>query len=349
MLFISEVASQTYYDNKQGTQDGYDFELWKDTGTTQMTLMGNGAFSCSWSNINNCLFRTGKKLGSTKTYDQYGTISINYEADYNPNGNSYLCVYGWMENPTVEYYIVESWGSWRPPGNYPLKGTITVDGATWDFYQSTRVQQPSIHGTETFEQYWSVRQVKKGTGKIAGTISVSEHFKNWEAKGYKLGKMYEVALNIEGYQSSGKATISKNALTIGGSSSGSSGSSSQPSQPSYPSGGSSGTFFLKNPNSGKYLVPNGNSIVISSSPKAWSINNGAISINGKCIDSYSDQIQMYDCWGGENQQWEFKSDGTIVLKGTNKAITIGNNGTAEGNYVGTYDAYGAPGQIFQKC
>ncbi len=207
-------AATTLTDNKTGTEDGYDYELWKDTGTTSMSLTGGGTFSCEWSNINNALFRKGKKFDSTKTYKELGNISIDFACDYNPNGNSYLCVYGWTKSPLVEYYIVESWGTWRPPGA-TSKGQVTIDGGTYDIYETTRVNQPSIEGNTTFEQYWSVRTTKRNSG----TISVSKHFAAWESMGMKMGKMYETALNVEGYQSSGKANVYKNNINIGGSSS----------------------------------------------------------------------------------------------------------------------------------
>ena len=211
-------AATVITENKTGTEDGYAYELWKDNGNTSMTLTGGGTFSCEWSNINNCLFRKGKKYDCTQTYDQLGNITIEYGVDYQPNGNSYMCVYGWTRNPLVEYYIVETWGSWRPPGATSALGTVYADGGTYDIYKTTRVNQPSIDGNTTFDQYWGVRQSKPSANgtKIEGTISVSQHFKAWEQVGLKMGKMYEVALNIEGYQSSGKATVYKNNLSVGG-------------------------------------------------------------------------------------------------------------------------------------
>ena len=98
---------------------------------TSMTLNGGGNFSCWWDNIGNALFRKGKTFDCTKTYSQIGNISIDYGCYYQPEGNSYLCVYGWSRNPLVEYYIVDSWGTWRPPGA-SSKGQITVDGGTYD-------------------------------------------------------------------------------------------------------------------------------------------------------------------------------------------------------------------------
>ena len=197
-------------ENKTGQIDGYSYELWKDYGTTSMTLLGGGKFSCSWSNINNALFRIGKKWDCSKTWQQLGTISVAYNVDYRPNGNSYMCVYGWTRSPLIEYYIVDSWGTWRPPGSNSM-GTINVDGGTYDIYVTDRINQPSIDGTATFKQFWSVRTEKK----TSGTISVSKHFEAWTSKGLNLGLMYEASLTIEGYQSSGKATVNQNDVTGG--------------------------------------------------------------------------------------------------------------------------------------
>jgi endo-1,4-beta-xylanase len=208
---VSVQAGPTLTNNATGTFEGYDYEYWKDNGTGTMTLNGGGTFSCSWSNINNILFRTGKKLGSTKSWQDYGGISIDYACNYQPNGNSYMAVYGWTEDPLVEYYIIDSYGTWKPPGNgIPMKGTITVDGRTYEVYQNSRTG-PSIKGNTTFQQYWSICTSKRTSGKI----SVSEHFKAWESKGMKMGRVYEVSMVVEGYQSSGRADMTKMNLVLG--------------------------------------------------------------------------------------------------------------------------------------
>jgi endo-1,4-beta-xylanase len=222
-----ENGGVTITSNKIGTYDGYDYEFWTDSEAKgKMTVEKAGAFSCNWESTvagrGNFLARSGKKFDSKKTHSQIGKISVKYNAaKYAPVGNgiSYLCVYGWTKAgngaPLVEYYIVDSWGDPnRPPGSWEenrvKKGTITVDDGTYDIWQSQRTNKPSIEGTSTFQQYWSVRQSKR-TG---GTISVSEHFKEWERLGMKLGNLYEVALCVEGYNSSGSAEITQNTLVI---------------------------------------------------------------------------------------------------------------------------------------
>ncbi|MBQ8396340.1 MAG: glycoside hydrolase family 11 protein, partial [Oscillospiraceae bacterium] len=78
------------HDFEIGEEDGYGYELWKDHGDTTMTLTGGGTFSCEWSNINNALFRRGKKFDCTQTWREIGNIKVEYEVDYQPDGNSYF-------------------------------------------------------------------------------------------------------------------------------------------------------------------------------------------------------------------------------------------------------------------
>jgi endo-1,4-beta-xylanase len=216
----------TVKSNKTGTHDGYDYEFWTDgEAKGSMTLGEAGTFKCNWSSTvagrGNFLARSGKKFNSTKLHSEVGDISVIYNAEkYSPSGSgiSYLCVYGWTKAgngaPLVEYYIIDSWLTTnRPPGSWTgakLKGTITVDDGTYDIYETTRTNMPSIEGTKTFQQYWSVRQ----TRRTSGTISVSKHFSKWESLGMKLGKLYETALCVEGYNSSGSAEITENKFLI---------------------------------------------------------------------------------------------------------------------------------------
>lgn len=196
-------------ENELGTIDGYDYELWKDSGTTEMSINGGGLFSCKWRGINNALFRIGRKFDCTQTWEEIGTISVDYGAEYAPVGNSYLCVYGWTREPLVEYYVVQSWGNWRPPGAEAI-ASVDIGGATYDIYETQRVNQPSIDGTQTFQQYWSVRKGKR----TEDVICLTDHFAAWQEQGLELGKLYEVALTVEGYQSSGAANIYRNEIII---------------------------------------------------------------------------------------------------------------------------------------
>ncbi|WP_303797411.1 glycoside hydrolase family 11 protein [Ruminococcus flavefaciens] len=207
---VSAADQQT-----RGNIGGFDYEMWNQNGQGQVSMNpGAGSFSCSWSNIENFLARMGKNYDSQKkNYKAFGDITLSYDVEYTPRGNSYMCVYGWTRNPLMEYYIVEGWGDWRPPGNDgERKGTVTLDGHTYDIAKTMRYNQPSLDGTATFPQYWSIRQqsgsANNQTNYMKGTISVSKHFDAWSQAGLDMsGTLYEVSLNIEGYRSNGSANV----------------------------------------------------------------------------------------------------------------------------------------------
>lgn len=222
-LYATGIGAQTLTANSTGTHNGFYYSFWKDSGDASFQLLDGGRYTSEWnSGTNNWVGGKGWNPGGAKV--------VNYSGSYNVDNaqNSYLALYGWTKNPLVEYYVIESYGSYNPSScsggqNY---GSFQSDGATYDIRRCQRVQQPSIEGTQTFYQYFSVRTPKKNFGSISGTITVANHFNAWASAGLNLGSHDYMVLATEGYQSSGSSDIT---VSEGGSSNGDTGDSNDSS------------------------------------------------------------------------------------------------------------------------
>lgn len=98
---------------------------------------------------------------------------------------------------------MENFGTFNPSSGATKKGTVTTDGDTYDVYTNQRNNAPSIEGTSTFQQFWSVRRNKRSSG----TVTLANHFNAWSGFGMKLGSHDYQILAVEGYFSAGSADL----------------------------------------------------------------------------------------------------------------------------------------------
>jgi endo-1,4-beta-xylanase len=103
----------------------------------------------------------------------------------------------------VEYYILENYGDYNPGSAMTQVGTVTSDGSSYTIYTHTQTNQPSISGTATFQQYWSIRSSKRSSG----TVTTANHFNAWANLGLHLGTFNYQILSTEGYESSGSSKV----------------------------------------------------------------------------------------------------------------------------------------------
>jgi uncharacterized repeat protein (TIGR02543 family) len=231
--------------------NGIDYELWNQNnrGTVNMRITGGstnpngGTFEASWNGTENILARAGKKWGSssTTTARSIGNISLDFVATWTSGDNvKMLGIYGWAYYPPgseptkredgqnttftnqIEYYIIQDRGSYNPASNGKKYGEATIDGIAYEFWISDRIDQPNLTGNGNFKQYFSVPK-NTSSHRQSGVVTISKHFDEWDKAGMKMMDcpLYEVAMKVESYtgspNGSGSANVSKNLLTLGGS------------------------------------------------------------------------------------------------------------------------------------
>ena len=178
-LYASPANAQCLTSSQTGTNNGFYYSFWKDSPGHREFLP-----AVRWP-LHVELERHQQLGGRQGLADRLTPSTVTYSGTFNSPGNGYLALYGWTTNPLVEYYIVDNWGTYRPPGGQGFMGTVISDGGTYDVYRTQRVNQPSHHRQRcTFYQYWSVRQSKR-TG---GTITTGNHFDAWATLRHEPGR-----------------------------------------------------------------------------------------------------------------------------------------------------------------
>jgi endo-1,4-beta-xylanase len=185
--------------NGRGGSGNLAWEIWTNSGTGNLTTFSVPAFSASWGGTGDYLGRLGFEWGNSgKAYASYGTITADFTFKKSGNGGgfSYIGIYGWSNNPCVEYYILDdSMGSFPfNPYNSSQKGTATIDGETYKLFSNqTNGTGGSRCNQSSWSQFWSIRQ----KARQCGTITVSDHFKAWDGAGMKLGSLMEAKILVE--------------------------------------------------------------------------------------------------------------------------------------------------------
>lgn len=319
--------------NTTGTNNGFYYSFWtQGGGSASMDLGAAGNYSTTWSNIQNFTAGKGWATGSPNR-------NVSFSGSFNGGSNGYLAVYGWTRSPLIEYYVVENYGSWTPPGGNSL-GTFTSDGGTYNIYQTTRTQQPSIDGTQTFQQFWSVRTSKRSSG----TVTFANHVNAWKNKGMNLGSSWAYQImETEGYQSSGSSNITVSEGSGGGN------PTPTPGPTPTPTPGSGGSVTLNSwqsssHSSGLNVWTGG---VGNWTTGAWIAFNG-VNISGKTrlnfnlasTGSGSFQIRLDSTGGTQIGQLNYSSTGGWNTY-NNQSATLNLNGQSGSHTLYIVDSAGA--------
>lgn len=182
----------------------------------------NNGYSVTFSGAQDFVVGKGWSTGSASRYSSFALTQyffiqsdlINLHRDVTFTGSTsatagtvLVSLYGWSTSPLVEYYVQDC-SSGGSAGQGTVKGTFTSDGSTYTVYEHQQVNQPSIQGTATFNQYISVRQSQRCDG---GTITFANHVAEWSSLGMNLGTLNYQVIATEGWGSaagSSKYTIS---------------------------------------------------------------------------------------------------------------------------------------------
>jgi hypothetical protein len=199
MTTMPTGGTQHASSSSQGTAGGFSWSIWSNGSGGSITTYGSPAFSAAWNNSGDFLARIGLQWGSGKAYASLGTITAQFNEKKSGSGGgySYLGIYGWTNNPCIEWYIVDDSYNKMPvnPGQTTNKGTVTIDGGSYILYSrpTSGTGGSRCSGVSNWTQFYSVRQ----TARTCGQITISDHFAAWDAAGMTLGSVLEASILVE--------------------------------------------------------------------------------------------------------------------------------------------------------
>jgi endo-1,4-beta-xylanase len=190
---MSASSQTTVSNNGTGTESGFFYSLFTSSGTATMTFPDAaqypGNYAITWSGVGDMVGGKGWSTGAERV--------IGYNVG-EANGYNYISVYGWLTNPLVEYYVTELGSLFT--SNATFLGSVSSDGHTYQTYEHQQVNQPSIEGTATFEQY-----LDAWGGSSTGSnheVTTANHFDHWRSLGLPIGSFNYQILATEAFNGS---------------------------------------------------------------------------------------------------------------------------------------------------
>jgi endo-1,4-beta-xylanase len=176
-------AKASAFNNGQSSDHGFFTTMYTAGGYADMTYpyanQYAGNFQINYSNVGDVVGGKGWKPGAARTINyNVGSLTGNYD---------FVGVYGWTQNPLVEYYVVEKglvpWDYAENGGPRGVKiNTISADGHTYTFSKHRRINGANITGVNgDFWQYIDNWGGQTFNGNKS--INMSAHINNWRSKG----------------------------------------------------------------------------------------------------------------------------------------------------------------------
>ena len=180
-----------------GAADGLNYGIWESgSGGSIIYFAGSHAFSTSWGpNSDDFLAHVGLDYGGTSSYTTYGKIVAQFAESKSGSAGGYSSVgmYGWLQNPCVEYYITDD--------SYQglTKGTVTatIDGGTYYLTQQTTTGTAGANACSGSVSSWTQLRSTRSVARQCGTITVSDHFAAWAKQGWMVGDVSSIHINVE--------------------------------------------------------------------------------------------------------------------------------------------------------
>ncbi|MBR3268179.1 MAG: glycoside hydrolase family 11 protein [Oscillospiraceae bacterium] len=156
--FTPVSAEETVWMTDGETENGYCYAEFaaNQQGTHQFTLGNNGTFSCEWDGVYNYRAEVGQRFSQFDSFAGVENLAFSYSANINIRGNSYYGVHGSFGSDMPEIFVIEGWGTSRPPGAQNFIGKGFARNKIYDYYEGTCNADPAADNSESVKAIYAV-------------------------------------------------------------------------------------------------------------------------------------------------------------------------------------------------
>jgi hypothetical protein len=182
-----------------GAADGLNWGIWESGNGGSITYFSNAhAFSASWGpNSADFLAHVGLDYGGTQSYTTYGKIVAQFAESKTGSAGGYSSIgmYGWLQSPCVEWYIVDDSFQTMPTQRSSI--TALIDGGTYYLIKNAATGTAGANACKGSVAAWTQMGSVRSTARTCGTITVSDHFAAWANQGWSVGDVSSIHINLE--------------------------------------------------------------------------------------------------------------------------------------------------------
>ena len=180
-----------------GAADGLNYGIWESGSGGSITYFANAhAFKATWGPSSaDFLAHVGLDYAGTSTYTSYGKIVAQFAESKSGTAGGYSSVgiYGWLQSPCVEYYIMEDSFQALETSNV----TATIDGDEYYLINKSTTGTAGANACSGKVSMWTQLISVRKTARQCGTITVSDHFAAWAKQGWSVGDVSSIHINVE--------------------------------------------------------------------------------------------------------------------------------------------------------
>ncbi|MBR5722762.1 MAG: family 16 glycosylhydrolase [Oscillospiraceae bacterium] len=208
----TEVKIVRHFEDGEVSGYFYEYGCQGDTSAMQVSWDGFRHLEASWEDVKSPLACTGfshieynRETPAVYPFSIRGLFEdLEYSGEFRIGFDSVFGVHGWLSDPRAEFFVAEAYlpgARVLPDDSECYCGMMTMEnGETYRIYKTEKTGKTPFADSETYLQYWSVRDPDAARSSTNRTFHLKtpleNHFTAWAMLGMELGICEQIDIRL---------------------------------------------------------------------------------------------------------------------------------------------------------